>query len=247
MLNALRTGACPKLTSFVLSGSATPLKDAEQTKPPGMASTSMPKVSRRAQLVGKVGGHDRAQLHHRVGALALDAAGAHHDAGLVEGEVRRVEEGDQPDLPVERIDAERLDRRAVLSAGIVSFSSTLFEPLTSSSISANCSESSPGLDDSGVMASPFRSISGCSVILEARGHAGAGTESGSAESGSDPGCFLGIRPVKNRAITPITASTESAARRPSICDFSFWSMISFWTSAGTPASVRLRLDAARPR
>ena len=55
---------------------------------------------------------------------------------------------------------------------------------------------------------------------------------------SDPGCFFGMRPVKNRAMTPITARIESDVRRPSICDASFWSMISFWTSAGTPASVR---------
>ncbi len=42
-----------------------------------------------------------------------------------------------------------------------------------------------------------------------------------AGSGSEPGSFLGMRPVKNRAITPMTASTESAARRPSICEASF--------------------------
>ena len=53
-----------------------------------------------------------------------------------------------------------------------------------------------------------------------RGQAGAGSPSGSepdpAGAGSEPGCFLGIRPVKKSAMTPMTAKIESAVRRPAI-------------------------------
>jgi hypothetical protein len=50
LLSTFRPGALPKLISFALPASATPLNDAEHTKPPGMASTSMPKVGSRRSL-----------------------------------------------------------------------------------------------------------------------------------------------------------------------------------------------------
>ena len=52
--------------------------------------------------------------------------------------------------------------------------------------------------------------------------AGAASAPGGG-SGPDPGCRFGMLPVKNSAITPMMARIESAARRPSICDTSFWS------------------------
>ena len=65
------------------------------------------------QLVRDVVGPHRPQLDDRVRAFALDPAGADHHARLVQRQVGRVEERHQPDLALERIDVQLLDRRAV--------------------------------------------------------------------------------------------------------------------------------------
>ena len=64
--------------------------------------------------VGEFGRHHGPQLHDRVVALLLHPAGAGHDALLVQRQVRGVEEEHLPDLRVERVHAERLDRRALI-------------------------------------------------------------------------------------------------------------------------------------
>ena len=59
-----------------------PFIDAEQTKPPGTASTSTMHRGDSRSLARQLGGHDGPQLDHRVVALARHAARAHDDAGL---------------------------------------------------------------------------------------------------------------------------------------------------------------------
>ena len=66
-----------------------------------------------AQLGRQLGRDDRAQLDDRVAAAALDPAGPHDDAGLVEGEVRRVEEEHLARLRLDRVERQARDRRPV--------------------------------------------------------------------------------------------------------------------------------------
>lgn len=56
-----------------------------------------------------------------------------------------------------------------------------------------------------------------------------------AGAGVEPGCSLGIRPVKKREMTPITARIESDVRRPAICESSYEARTLTWATAGTPA------------
>jgi hypothetical protein len=60
-------------------------------------------VRRAAQVGRQLVQDNRAQLHDRVAALPLDAAGTDDDAALIERQVGRVEEVDLPNLSVERI------------------------------------------------------------------------------------------------------------------------------------------------
>ena len=116
--NSLRIGrSAGDARSHVAPAPSAPFSVPEQTNPPGSASTSTRKPPDRRRLVGQLGGDDRPQLHDRVVALALDAAGADDDAVLVEREVGRVEEEDLADLRLERVEPERDDRRAVVRLG----------------------------------------------------------------------------------------------------------------------------------
>ena len=76
------------------------------------------------------------------------------------------------------------------------------------------------LDDAAKRAGPHRPRPPLRVGACQPAPAGTGSFAGGG-SGSDPGCFLGMLPVKKRAITPMMPSIDSAARRPSICDASF--------------------------
>lgn len=62
-------------------------------------------------------GVERAQLDHRIAHTPLDPARAHDDARPVELKVGRIEEDHLPDLGIQRIEAERADRRTLLGGG----------------------------------------------------------------------------------------------------------------------------------
>ena len=91
-----------------------PLSEAEHTKPPGIASTSTPRLGDCRRCDGKVVGNHRAELHDRVAALALDPAGPRDDTDLVERQIGRVEEEHLADLRVERVQLQVVDRSPVL-------------------------------------------------------------------------------------------------------------------------------------
>jgi hypothetical protein len=74
-------------------------------------------AGRLAQFLRKLPRHDRPQLHDAVARLALYPPGAQHHPMAVEGQVRRVEEVDLPDLGFQRIDPEGRDRGVVRGLG----------------------------------------------------------------------------------------------------------------------------------
>ncbi len=80
------------------------------------------------------------------------------------------------------------------------------------------------------------------ILLGSLVYVFSGGASGASGPGVAPGCLVGIRPLKNREITPITASTESAARRPSSCEASFCLMTSLVTRGRHVRRLQLGLD-----
>ncbi len=75
----MRIGLSPAATRLTLLGPRVRLIEAEQTNPPGIASTSTPKFS-ESRSSASSDGHDRSQLDDGVVAAALDAPGADDDA-----------------------------------------------------------------------------------------------------------------------------------------------------------------------
>jgi hypothetical protein len=104
------------MASFTLPARSFALSRPEQTKPPGMASTSTPKPLRAAQVLGDLARHDGPQLHHAVVA-APGPAGTDDDTLLVESQVRRVEEEDLTYLGLEGVHLEGLDRGPLVTVG----------------------------------------------------------------------------------------------------------------------------------
>ena len=114
----MRSGRSPAIVGLTSpSAPSARFIEPEQTKPPGIASTSTPNDGDRRSSAGSAAGSTGRSLTTDVVALVLHAAGAHDDARLVERQVGRVEEEDLPDLGVERIDAEPLQRGALLVLG----------------------------------------------------------------------------------------------------------------------------------
>ena len=58
------------------------------------------------EVLGKLGRYDRAELHDRVGLLALPAPRSNDDSGSIQSQLGRIEEEHLSDLRFEGIDAE---------------------------------------------------------------------------------------------------------------------------------------------
>ena len=116
LVKSFRIGRSPVSTSRTPLVSAL-FSEPEQTKPPGMASTSMPKPRRLSQLALHLRRLDRPQLDDRVVAPALHAAGTHHEPDVVQRELGGIEEDHLSDLALERVHSERHDGGSLVRVG----------------------------------------------------------------------------------------------------------------------------------
>ena len=91
----------------------TPFSDAEQTWPPGMASTSTMHIGDSRTLRGSSAGTTGRSLITESSPLPATRACAHDDPLALEREVRRVEEVHEPDLCAEGVDPQGLHGRAL--------------------------------------------------------------------------------------------------------------------------------------
>jgi hypothetical protein len=115
--NSLRSGIVPEVTSSTSWPVQTPLNEAEQTNPPGITSTSTLKAAERRSSGSMVDGSTGRSLMTVSAIPALDTPGPDDHAGLVQGQVGRIEEECLPRLRLDRVESDALDRRAVAVRG----------------------------------------------------------------------------------------------------------------------------------
>ena len=103
-----------------------PWNEAEQTNPPGIASTSILNAATRrssASMVGGITGRSLMTVSPSPGCAAPD-----DDAGLIQARSGCIEEESLSRLGLDRIEPYALDRRTGAGEGTDNLSSTLVDP-----------------------------------------------------------------------------------------------------------------------